>query len=175
MNKFLPGALVVSVAFNVYQWDLYRPWPGTAGSEHMTDQWTPFRYRHHWRMHHRDFDYLVDNAPSVDAARAELVRTITQEDGYRLPHWWELSRWYENITPDFRDEVEKAQAPAMMHGSNLGLSSPQHSNDAAHQTKTLRCHADVICFFLSGTQPACSRQPAVRRPCVRRSVPSPIS
>jgi hypothetical protein len=110
MSKTLLILLGLSLGFNVYQWDLYRPWHGTAGFERMTDQQTLFRDSHRWRMHHRDFSYTVDNAPSLEAAQAELVKVMVQEYGYRLPHWWELSRWYENLTPDFRDEVEQAEA-----------------------------------------------------------------
>jgi hypothetical protein len=114
MSKILGIFLASSIAFNAYQWDLYRPWNGTAGFELVTKQRTPFEYSHHWRMHHRDFDYKVDNAPSLAEARARLVETITHTYGYRLPQWWELSRWYENVPPDFREEVEKAESRKLL-------------------------------------------------------------
>jgi hypothetical protein len=109
MTKLLLSLLTLSLAFNAYQWDLNRPWNGTSGFEHMTDKLTPFQYSHRWRMHHQDFSYKVDDAPSMDEARARMVQTMIREFGYRLPKWWELSRRYEIITEDFREEVELAE------------------------------------------------------------------
>jgi hypothetical protein len=82
---------------------------GSWGGIRFSQTLGSFKAEHSWREYHRDRSYRVVSAPSYEAAEEELARIIF-ERGYRLPRWWEVNRWDENIPKSFRKRMERLEA-----------------------------------------------------------------